>query len=99
MRRHLYTDCGTILTLPSRLGTGDHIAVKTGIITISDFRQKHIAAGGGAPLAVYGDYLYFSKKGEDRVMLTSGGLQTSLISRLIMMRQRCFQRMLGRGIP
>ena len=46
-----------------QIGDGDHIAVTTGIITLSDFRQKHIAAGGeGAPLAVYGDYLYFSKK-------------------------------------
>lgn len=43
-----------------QIGDGDHIAVKTGIITISDFRQKHIAAGGeGAPLAAYGDYLLF----------------------------------------
>ena len=45
-----------------QIGDGDHLAVATGIITISDFRQKHIAAGGeGAPLAVYGDYLIFSK--------------------------------------
>ena len=29
-----------------QIGDGDHIAVKTGIITISDFRQKHLAAGG-----------------------------------------------------
>lgn len=56
-------------------GDGDHVAVKTGIITLSDFRQKHIAAGGeGAPLAVYGDYLLFSKKGEDRIMLNIGGI-------------------------
>lgn len=58
-----------------QIGDGDHIAVKTGIITIADFRQKHIAAGGeGAPLAVYGDYLLFSKEGEDRVMLNIGGI-------------------------
>jgi len=58
-----------------QIGDGDHIAVKTGIITIADFRQKHIAAGGeGAPLAVYGDYLLFSKKNEDRVMLNIGGI-------------------------
>lgn len=56
-------------------GDGDHVAVTSGIITLSDFRQKHIAAGGeGAPLAVYGDYLLFSKKGEDRVMLNIGGI-------------------------
>ncbi|RYD69329.1 MAG: anhydro-N-acetylmuramic acid kinase, partial [Sphingobacteriales bacterium] len=58
-----------------QIGDGDHIAVKTGIITLSDFRQKHLAAGGeGAPLAVYGDYLIFSKRGEDRVMLNIGGI-------------------------
>lgn len=58
-----------------QIGDGDHIAVHTGIITLSDFRQKHIAAGGeGAPLAVYGDYLIFSKHGEDRIMLNIGGI-------------------------
>lgn len=58
-----------------QIGDGDHIAVNTGIITLSDFRQKHIAAGGeGAPLAVYGDYLLFSKKGENRIMLNIGGI-------------------------
>ncbi|WP_316796052.1 anhydro-N-acetylmuramic acid kinase [Pedobacter agri] len=58
-----------------QIGDGDHIAVKTGIITLSDFRQKHLAAGGeGAPLAVYGDYLIFSKRDEDRVMLNIGGI-------------------------
>jgi len=58
-----------------QIGDGDHIAVKTGIITLSDFRQKHIAAGGeGAPLAVYGDYLIFSKKDENRIMLNIGGI-------------------------
>ncbi len=58
-----------------QIGDGDHIAVQTGIITVSDFRQKHVAAGGeGAPLAVYGDYLLFSKAGEDRMMLNMGGI-------------------------
>jgi anhydro-N-acetylmuramic acid kinase len=58
-----------------QIGDGDHLAVATGIITLSDFRQKHIAAGGeGAPLAAYGDFLIFSKAGEDRVMLNIGGI-------------------------
>lgn len=58
-----------------QIGDGDHIAVNTGIITISDFRQKHIAAGGeGAPLAMYGDYILFSKEGENRIMLNIGGI-------------------------
>ncbi|MRG44047.1 anhydro-N-acetylmuramic acid kinase [Chitinophaga sp. SYP-B3965] len=58
-----------------QIGDGDHLAVETGIITLSDFRQKHVAAGGeGAPLAAYGDYLIFSKKGENRIMLNIGGI-------------------------
>lgn len=58
-----------------QIGDGDQLAVSTGIITLSDFRQKHIAAGGeGAPLAVYGDYFIFSKKGENRIMLNIGGI-------------------------
>ncbi|MCY1510989.1 Anhydro-N-acetylmuramic acid kinase [compost metagenome] len=58
-----------------QIGDGDHLAVHTGIITLSDFRQKHLAAGGeGAPLAVYGDYLIFSEEGEDRIMLNIGGI-------------------------
>ncbi len=58
-----------------QIGDGDHLAVRMGIITIADFRQKHVAAGGeGAPLAVYGDYLVFSKQGEDRIMLNMGGI-------------------------
>ncbi len=58
-----------------QIGDGDHIAHRTGIITLSDFRQKHIAAGGqGAPLVMYGDYLMFSNAKEDRVMLNIGGI-------------------------
>ncbi|MFN0212775.1 MAG: anhydro-N-acetylmuramic acid kinase [Saprospiraceae bacterium] len=58
-----------------QIGDGDHLAVRTGIITVSDFRQKHIAAGGeGAPLALYGDYFLFSKKGEERFLLNLGGI-------------------------
>ncbi len=58
-----------------QIGDGDHIAVTTGIITLSDFRQKHIAAGGeGAPLAVYGDYLIFSDPAEHRILLNIGGI-------------------------
>jgi anhydro-N-acetylmuramic acid kinase len=58
-----------------QIGDGDHLAVQTGIITISDFRQKHIAAGGeGAPLAMYGDYLLCSHPTENRLMLNIGGI-------------------------
>ena len=58
-----------------QIGDGDHIAVKTGIITVSDFRQRHLAAGGeGAPLAVYGDYFLFTNPTENRIMLNIGGI-------------------------
>jgi len=58
-----------------QIGDGDHLAVKTGILTISDFRQKHVAAGGeGAPLALYGDVLLGSKIGENRILLNMGGI-------------------------
>lgn len=58
-----------------QIGDGDHIAVQTGIITVSDFRQKHIAAGGeGAPLAAYGDYLLFTDPIENRILLNIGGI-------------------------
>ncbi|GAB3918625.1 anhydro-N-acetylmuramic acid kinase [Mucilaginibacter boryungensis] len=58
-----------------QIGDGDHIAVKTGILTISDFRQKHIAAGGeGAPLALYGDVIFGSQSGENRILLNIGGI-------------------------
>lgn len=71
-RQHNLPDYGNA-TL--QLGDGDHLAMATGITTISDFRQKHIAAGGeGAPLAVYGDYLLFSSKDENRIMLNIGGI-------------------------
>ncbi len=71
-RLHQQNDAGNA-TL--QIGDGDHLAVATGIITISDFRQKHIASGGeGAPLAVYGDRILFSAVGEDRILLNIGGI-------------------------
>ena len=58
-----------------QIGDADQIAVKTGITTISDFRQKNIAAGGeGAPLAVYGDLLLFAEKENDVILLNIGGI-------------------------
>ncbi|NQV75085.1 MAG: anhydro-N-acetylmuramic acid kinase [Bacteroidetes bacterium] len=58
-----------------QIGDGDHLAMKSGIITISDFRQKHVAAGcEGAPLSVYGDYLLFADPDENRIMLNIGGI-------------------------
>jgi anhydro-N-acetylmuramic acid kinase len=58
-----------------QIGDGDIISTATGIITISDFRQKHIAAGGeGAPLALYCDSILFAGETENRVLLNMGGI-------------------------
>ena len=58
-----------------QIGDGDIISTATGIITLSDFRQKHIAAGGeGAPLALYGDTILFSSETENRILLNMGGI-------------------------
>ncbi len=58
-----------------QIGDGDHLSVATGIITVSDFRQKHIAAGGeGAPLSLYGDYLLCAHETENRILLNIGGI-------------------------
>lgn len=54
---------------------GDHIAEKTGIITISDFRQKHVAQGGeGAPLAQIMDEALFRSETKNRLLLNLGGI-------------------------
>ena len=58
-----------------QIGDGDIISTATGIITISDFRQKNIAAGGeGAPLALFGDTILFASEIENRVLLNMGGI-------------------------
>lgn len=58
-----------------QIGDGDQIAVNTGIITISDFRQKHIASGGeGAPLAAYGDFLLYAQVNKSTILLNIGGI-------------------------
>jgi anhydro-N-acetylmuramic acid kinase len=63
------------LNVTLQIGDGDYIAVQTGIITISDFRQKNIAEGKeGAPLAIYGDYLLFRNNAENRILLNIGGI-------------------------
>ncbi len=58
-----------------QIGDGDHIALRTGILAISDFRQKHTAAGGeGAPMAAFVDKLLFNSETQDRVLLNIGGI-------------------------
>jgi anhydro-N-acetylmuramic acid kinase len=58
-----------------QIGDGDHLATLTGIITVADFRQKHVAHGfEGAPLAGYADQLLFSSLTENRLLLNLGGI-------------------------
>jgi len=65
----------TPLNSTLQIGDGDHIAVNTGIFTVSDFRQKHTAFGGeGAPMAPLVDEWLFSDKKEHRILLNIGGI-------------------------
>lgn len=58
-----------------QIGDGDHLAALTGIITVSDFRQKHVAHGHeGAPLAGYADALLFARPSQTRLLLNLGGI-------------------------
>lgn len=58
-----------------QIGDGDHLAVLTGILTISDFRQKHVAHGGeGAPMAGLADRVLFGHPHESRILLNIGGI-------------------------
>jgi anhydro-N-acetylmuramic acid kinase len=45
-----------------QIGDGDHIATGTGIITLSDFRQKHVAAGGKVHLWPCMAIIFYSPK-------------------------------------
>lgn len=58
-----------------QIGDGDHIAANTGILTLSDFRQKHVAHGGeGAPMAGLVDQMLFTHLTETRILLNIGGI-------------------------
>ena len=74
----------TVLHVPSeeshraatwQLIDGDYLATKTGVITITDFRKKHIAAGfDGAPLAPLGERLLVDDEHTPCVLLNLGGI-------------------------
>ena len=63
------TRCATL-----QLGDGDHLAHLSGLVTLSDLRQKMVAAGGqGAPLAPYAERLLYTGD-QPRVLLNLGGI-------------------------
>ncbi|RZK47497.1 MAG: anhydro-N-acetylmuramic acid kinase, partial [Hymenobacter sp.] len=71
--QHRRAEFGHHATL--QIGDGDHLARLTGIVTLSDFRQKHVADGGeGAPLAPFADELLFRQPGVNRLLLNLGGI-------------------------
>lgn len=66
---------GAVRHATLQIGDGDHLAVRTGILTVCDFRQKEIAGGGeGAPLAPYAEPLLFGGAAVPRVLLNLGGI-------------------------
>ena len=74
----------TVLHVPSeeshraatwQLVDGDYLAAKTGVLTVSDFRKKHIAAGfDGAPLAPLGERLLVDDEHTPCILLNLGGI-------------------------
>ena len=68
--RHLPASGATL-----QIGEPAVIAVRTGAVTIADFRAADMAVGGeGAPLVPLADHLLFAQRHEGRLLLNIGGI-------------------------
>ena len=58
-----------------QIGDPSVIALKTGVITVGDFRRSDIASGGeGAPLSPFAHFLLFNKLNTPQAVLNLGGI-------------------------
>ena len=58
-----------------QVGDGDVLAERTGILTVSDFRCRDVAAGGeGAPLVPYAEWVLHARPGEVRASQNLGSI-------------------------
>ena len=62
-------------TVTLQLGDAARVATRTGVPTISDFRQGDVAAGGqGAPLVPWTDWVLFRNRDMPRIIQNIGGI-------------------------
>jgi len=58
-----------------QLGHPESIAERTGLVTVADFRQADIAAGGeGAPITCHAMWQLFSNRRRSRLLINVGGM-------------------------
>jgi anhydro-N-acetylmuramic acid kinase len=66
-------NAGRAVTL--QVGDGDVLAERTGLLVVSDFRPRDVAAGGeGAPLIPYADWCLWARAGEVSAAVNLGSI-------------------------